>query len=102
MPFIITTTTERATARTANGRELERHERSGTRDITRHAVATLDEAKRAARDAGAYAYQADVIDDGGGTVGPLSDGTVIEVSPFQIGVPDWRARQIVNAYNEAQ
>jgi hypothetical protein len=40
------------------------------------------------------------LPESGGTIGPLPDRTVIEVSPFAPHVPEWRAAEIVAAYNE--
>jgi len=81
---------------------------------TRTAVATLDEARD-------YTFNARVNDDGqieplpaeGGTVGPLPDGTVIEVRPISFGALASRAgfaqfsderphAEIIAAFNGAQ
>lgn len=75
MPYIITTT---------HGERDMRWPR-----VTRRAVATLDEAREAAResvnaiDVGLFreCEQAELLPEHGGTIGPLPDGTVIEVEP---------------------
>lgn len=80
MPYIVTTTTPSA--------DLGwRSEDPAQADVTRRAVATLDEARRAALDlyeesAGLVASgaTADTFGEQGGTV-TLPDGTVIEVEP---------------------
>lgn len=97
MPYIISVTAPRATARTANGRDLERHERSGSgRDtISSVAVATIEETREAAQNAvidgcatnppqspGSCAHHYDAastLGEQGGTIGPMPDGYVIEV-----------------------
>lgn len=75
MPYIITTYPEPTMAPGFVG--------------TRRAVATLEEAREAAyvaarhhddTDDGEYETAAHRIDEAGGTVGPLPDGTVIEVT----------------------
>lgn len=96
MPYIITTKVPRATARTANGADLEAFERRTTPDYdvrSHRAVATLDNARLVVRtlvvDSAlsrgttegypASARIADPITESGGAVGPLPDGTLIEV-----------------------
>lgn len=102
---------------------------------SRRAVATLDEARDAARDRvgplgsfeavrAAPSWQVDALDtitellESGGTVGPLPDGTVIEVAPVHSGDlwdsldADTRAfmrcrrdlniHKIIDAYNHTQ
>jgi hypothetical protein len=97
MPYVITTTTADALAATAmlNGDEAmsltldeaKAREAAGT---TRLAVATLDEARDACRAVdpddnaevrGPLTRMVDALTESGGTVGPLPDGTVIEVTP---------------------
>jgi hypothetical protein len=76
MPYIVTTK-----------RELEDDGmgRAWFERVSRHAVATLDEARETAlRAVGErrdmyYCEMEDAVPESGGTVGPLPDGTVIEV-----------------------
>jgi hypothetical protein len=85
--------------------------------VTRRAVATLDEAREALCDAiHAVDPDATVFDIGGdgGSVGPLPDGTVIEVAPWtEIELATFTdlsmdqaltlpAGDIIDAYNAAQ
>jgi hypothetical protein len=120
MPYIITTTSEQHI-----GYSL-------TPKVTRRAVATLDKAHAAAAyelrqcDTDSFAIAARVAEayalpESGGTVGPLPDGTVIEVEPvlienliFRAGIKAWyvtAARRadtamsdadVIDAYNAAQ
>lgn len=107
MPYIITTT---------HGERDMRWPR-----VTRRAVATLDEARevawQAAREHGADAdtrrAHGGLKQATGGTIGPLPDGTVIEVTAVgwwrlgeQSGLPSYPAidayAKIIAAYNAAQ
>lgn len=113
MPYIITTHTY--------GWAMPGH---GTHSATRRAVATLDEARAAAHTSAnmpatpstldalmGVRAAIDALPESGGTVGPLPDGTVIEVEPI-----DWTSLQhavgtarrvpatpaaIIDAYNAA-
>ena len=91
MPYIITTTTKPAGS--PPGSKLVR--------ISRRAVATLDEAR-------AVAEQINELPASGGTIGPLPDGTIIEVRRVGIAtlasiVPAGSSiSNVVDAYNAAQ
>lgn len=110
MPYIITTTTRRGP------------EGATKFDVTRRAVATLDEAREEAWDAysqpddvaretlDALAEQVFAITEQGGTIGPLPDGTRIEVETAtwdeladDAGTPLYPAvvshSEIIDAYN---
>ena len=82
MPYVITT------SRTIIGGYTAPGERETITDTTRRAVATLEEAREAAREALPAAanlsrhYEAEDIPAAGGTIGPLPDGTVIGVRPI--------------------
>jgi len=99
MPYIITTHTRKDA--------IERSVGLAPRP-SRRAVATLEEARDVAEDAvigeGRFdndeAFLAAIValPESGGTIGPLPDGTVIEVTPFKPNVPAWRAAEIVDAY----
>ncbi len=99
MPYIISVTAPRATARTANGRDLERHERSGSgRDtIWSVAVATIEEARdycqpivRAianSMERSRFVSAIRCLPSSGGTIGPMPDSYVIDVqmvSPLKL------------------
>lgn len=89
-----------------------------TTKASRRAVATLDEARAVIRDhvvnAGvAHGTTADPITNSGGTVGPLPDGTVIEVRPVAVDelagavfdrddYAPYFESDIIDAYNERQ
>jgi hypothetical protein len=108
MPFIITTT-----------RHLPSMESHDTMEyVERRAVATLEEARTLASDA-VYdaglktvvdAEQAFTIPVSGGSVGPLPDGTVIEVEHASwddlVGADGWGVStteaEVIAAYNDAQ
>jgi len=119
MPYIITTATP------LRGEPV--HEPLDR--ITRTAVATLEEAREACydvlikldNDPAPYFdahFAVDNMDDSGGSVGPLPDGTVIEVRPTtwervarDAGLETWRlvtdpapvvGEQILAAFNAAQ
>jgi hypothetical protein len=90
-------------------------------DTSRVAVATLDEARTAAWDAacatgivglvGQWRRQAENLPEQGGSVGPLPDGTTIEVKQIRwevlrgwvhgMGVSAWREPQatVIDAFN---
>lgn len=86
--------------------------------IDRRAVATLEEAHAAIRNFcdetfayyGRYHADANAIPEAGGTVGPLPDGTIIEVAPFDrarlLTVTSGDIRQtdaeLCNAFNARQ
>ena len=90
------------------------------RDESRRAVATLDEAREIAEgyvtekaDGEEYNRALDQVEDmpeSGGTVGPLPDGTVIEVErreiqslwPHNTDSMDKSDAEIIAAFNEAQ
>lgn len=79
MPYIITTTTDNGT---------RGPQRFG---VTRRAVATLDEARDAVhqsitadRRSAPFLEAVAALDDSGGTVGPLPDGTT-----FEVGRVEW-------------
>jgi hypothetical protein len=129
MPYIITTTqpcvcTE---ADDPNDHRKDCPHWYGHDGVSRRAVATLDEAREAAFEAMATVpryWLNDAVQvgdairavlDQGGTVGPLPDGTVIEVERVDWGViagRDWLpkvppisdrvTRKILDAYNAAQ
>jgi hypothetical protein len=121
MPYIITTTTPgpRYSA-LANPRAYSR----SVPDVTRTAVATLEEAREAVERKIRYLHAhapedhpdyrpfiPDELPDSGGTVGPLPDGTVIEVrqAPWrviatEVGAPgdpltDKAQAQVLAAFN---
>ncbi len=130
MPYIITTTTpEHHETLTVQGRNAEAQVGATIFEtVTRHAVATLDEAQEAAANelydhainpgrTSQQAFYDGVADlpEAGGTVGPLPDGTVIEVErvgwsrmieeiqktdPAFMGHHDERV--FIDAYNAAQ
>ena len=79
---------------------------------SRRAVATLEEARRMAwrtAEFGTWSSDAvtETLPESGGTVGPLPDGTVIEVEPASwddlVGPGGWNAStseaEVVDAYN---
>jgi len=93
MPYVITTSnpTLRAAFDEAGGRGIDLAERIDAAE-SRTAVATLDEARQTTLGAviGDRDYEdirhvdvhaAHIMDESGGTIGPLPDGTVIEVRP---------------------
>jgi hypothetical protein len=110
MPYVITTT------RTVMGGYTLPGERESAEYVTRHAVATLDEARTAAIEAtgGAFSiaeHEASLdavaaFTESGGTVGPLPDGTVIRVARLPIDQMQTHFGQSIadacDAYNAAQ
>lgn len=91
--------------------------------FTCHAVATLEKAQSVVNDylAAKYSMLAPSLDEGGSTIGPLPDGTVIEVKSalildlaaaagYQIFSYAWQRpefdqpsdQQIIDAFNAAQ
>jgi hypothetical protein len=107
MPYIVTTK-----------RELEDDGmgRAWFERVSRHAVATLDEARETAlRAVGErrdmyYCEMEDAVPESGGTVGPLPDGTVIEVEQARwidlihasTATTDSSDQAILDAYNARQ
>ena len=121
MPYIVTT--KRPLSCTCWGRveaKMCRACRKGGKDVSRRAVATLDDARLAARTVvvdsalaqGTTAGTTDAYDsafalpESGGTVGPLPDGTVIDFElveyadlwPYDILGANWQQRTI-DAFN---
>jgi hypothetical protein len=85
------------------------NDRPMLREMARTAVATLDEAREAARKAQCGGYGPDtirsLIGEAGGTIGPLPDGTVIEVrgasyADLAAAVPELAQVSAVNLVNE--
>lgn len=88
------------------------------RTLSRRAVATLDEARHIAWQAAGCGdelrFDARAIDDAlpeaGGTIGPLPDGTMIEVKrigPIALqrlahASPAWTLKQVIDAFNGAR
>jgi hypothetical protein len=123
MPYIITTASGVCTSedpKDHQGDTCPIHEDP----LSRHAVATLEEAREIAfdlidarnphatedeHDAGAIAPgDAHDLPEAGGTIGPLADGTVIEVARVKLrdilNPTDWRDHQpttaeLIDAYN---
>lgn len=128
MPYIITT--KAATEPDAYSRFKERQATGLAAPLSRRAVATLDEARTAAEDRvidalgvlGTHAasderFDARELPEQGGTIGPLPDGTVIEVERVTYGQlrvmvdgdDSWddaytadEETEIIDAYNTAQ
>lgn len=119
MPFTVTTT--RPDALDAAHHRLGIATEASSRVVSRRAVATLEEAQAWAHGGMDMFYEAALaIPETGGKVGPLPDGTVIEVEPVAWAdlnevtgeIPMWSAdrpitddvamRRIIAAFNAAQ
>jgi len=128
MPYIITTHQSGLTAEEVAREVAHNPTGHGFRGYSRTAVATLDEALSdvstivcnlmAGENFGQYQDQFRAIGDSGGSVGPLPDGTVIEVQratwerlTHDAGLPIWHLpiqplpaerHRIIRAFNAAQ